>query len=99
MQKPTFDFPADDPEHFEEGLVHLADMLELADPRRKQASVSRQTVKASGVEMPEKQTYAEWKKMCLDIVKELRALRPKVKKPDSQAILDAAVDRIEEIAG
>jgi hypothetical protein len=99
MQKPSFDFPSDDPEHFEEGLVHLADMLELADPRRKHAAESRETVKRSGVEMPERQSYAEWKKMCLDIAKELRASRAKIKKPDSLAILDAAIDRIQDMTG
>ncbi len=97
MKKPVFDFPVDDPEHFEEGLVHLADMLELADPRRKQASESRATVKKSGIEMPERQTYPEWKAMCLDIVKELRASTPKIKNDDSLAILDAAIDRIQDM--
>ncbi len=97
MKKPSFDFPVDDPEHFEEGLVHLADMLELADPRRKQASEGRATLKKSGVEMPESQSYADWKKMCLEIVKELRVSGSKITKPDSLATLDAAIDRIQDM--
>ena len=60
--------PADDPAHFEEGLVHLSDMLELADPRRLQSKDGSAHPLPVAVT-----TYDEWKAFCLDVIKTLEA--------------------------
>lgn len=91
----TTDFLFEDMDHFEEGLVHLVDMLELADPRRAHAGSSQKKVASSGISVPVGGSYEEWKAFCLDIVARLKATRPRVPQAAGQAQLDAAVDRIE----
>ena len=88
-----FDF--DDPDHFEEGLVHLVDMLELADPRREQAAQTKRKVEESGITLPTGDSLAEWKSFCQDVVKQLRGTRVQLSSSDGQAHLEAAIDSIE----
>lgn len=87
----------EDMEHFEEGLVHLVDMLELADPRRREADKSQRKVQGAGVTVPVGGTFQEWKSFCQDVTKRLRSARPRLTSPDSLAQLDAAIDRIEQM--
>lgn len=89
--------PSPDGEHFEEGLVHLADMLELSDPRRPKEAGGAQKVSGAGVALPVGGTYADWKTFCLDVCRSLRVTRTKVKSPAAQAAIDAAVARIEQL--
>ena len=91
------DFVFDDPEHFEEGLVHLADMLELSDPRRDEARKSQTKVLETGMTVPVGGTYEDWKTFCKDVVARLKATRPKVDNEAGQASIDAAIDRIEQM--
>ena len=88
----------DDPEHFEEGLVHLADMLELADPRREGAKQSQANVLQTGVTVPVGGTLDDWKEFCLKVASGLEATRGDVPSDDGLAALDAAVDRIRQMA-
>ncbi|MBI3744151.1 MAG: hypothetical protein HY261_07710 [Chloroflexi bacterium] len=94
----TLDLPFDDPEHFEEGLVHLADMLELADPRRKGAEMSRGVVAQAGVDVNAVKSLTEWKTFCKSVVKQLRSASGKARDDDQRAVLDATIDRIEQMA-
>ncbi len=91
----TTDFLFEDMEHFEEGLVHLVDMLELADPRRNEAGVSQKKVASSGISVPVSGSYEEWKAFCLDVTRRLKATRSRVPVAAARAQLDAAVDRID----
>ena len=91
----TTDYLFEDPEHFEEGLVHLVDMLELADPRREQSTKSQAKVQDSGVTVPVGGTLEEWKTFCLDITTRLKATRPKIPVETGRAHIDDAIDRIE----
>jgi hypothetical protein len=91
------DFVFDDPEHFEEGLVHLADMLELSDPRRDQAQQSQTKVLKTGLTVPVGGTYEDWRTFCEEILSRLKATRPKIDDEMGQAYIDAAIDRIEQI--
>ena len=91
----TTDYLFEDPEHFEEGLVHLVDMLELADPRREHSTTSQAKVQKSGVTVPVGGTLEEWKSFCLDITKRLKATRDKIPVAAGRAHIDAAIDRIE----
>ena len=91
------DFVFDDPEHFEEGLVHLADMLELSDPRRDEARTSQTKVLKTGMTVPVGGTYNDWKTFCEEVVSRLKATRPKVDNEIGQSCIDAAIDRIEQI--
>ena len=91
----TTDYLFENPEHFEEGLVHLVDMLELADPRREQSSSSQAKVEKSGVTVPVGGTFEEWKSFCLDITHRLQATRDKIPVAAGRAHIDAAIDRIE----
>ena len=93
----SLDLPFDDPEHFEEGLVHLADMLELADPRRKGAATSRSVVAKAGVDVDAVNSLTEWKVFCKSVVKQLRTAQSKAKDDDQRAMMDATIDRIEQM--
>ena len=90
-----FLFDSEDPDHFEEGLVHLVDMLELADPRREQADQTKRKVEESGIMLPTGDSLDEWKSFCQDVVKQLRGTRAQLNTAEGRAHLDAAIDRIE----
>ena len=93
----TTEYLFEDPEHFEEGLVHLADMLELADPRRLGAVESQAKVKQTGVSVPTGESFDNWHGFCQEVLKSLRATRPSVESEERLATLDATVDRIEQM--
>ena len=92
------DFVFEDPEHFEEGLLHLVDMLELTDPRRAEALESQAKVLEAGVAAPVGGTFEEWRGFCLNIAGQLKAARGKVTAAEGQAMLDATIDRLEQMA-
>jgi hypothetical protein len=87
----------EDGEHFVEGLVHLADMLELADPRRKHAQESQEKIQRSGVAVPVGRTYEEWRAFCLGVVSRLRKAYATARTDAQRATLDAAIQRIEQV--
>ena len=93
----TTDYLLDDPEHFQEGLVHLADMLELADPRRLGAGASQAKVEEVGVSGATGETFDKWRGFCQEVLESLRATRPSVEDEEGLATLDAAVARIEQM--
>ncbi len=80
--------------HFEEGLVHLADMLELADPRRKEG---QEKISQTGLAMPMGGTYEEWKGFCLNVAAQLKDTLSQADSDDARATIDAAIDRIEQM--
>ncbi len=84
-------------EHFEEGLLHLADMLEISDPRRPKAAGSGAKISGSGLAVPIGATFEEWKAFCLDVCRSLQVTRAKVKTPAAHAMIDAAIARIEQL--
>ena len=86
-----------DPVHFEEGLVHLADMLELADPRRDEAKESQEKISQPGPAMPMGGTYEEWKGFCLNVAAQLKDTLSQADSDDARATIDAAIDRIEQM--
>ncbi|MEE9285423.1 MAG: hypothetical protein V3V35_06830 [Dehalococcoidia bacterium] len=86
-----------DSDHFEEGLVHLADMLELSDPRRSEAKESQKKIQQTGLAVPVGGTYEEWKRFCLDVATELKATLAQATSDDARATIDAAIDRIEQM--
>ena len=83
-----------DPVHFEEGLVHLADMLELADPRRKEG---QEKIGQTGLATPMGGTYEEWKGFCLSVAAQLKETLNQADSDDARATIDAAIDRIEQM--
>ena len=87
----------DTPDHFEEGLIHLVDMLELADPRRNGADKNQAKLRNAGLAIPETGTMADWKAFCRDVSHQLRASRPKMKVAFTQASIDAAIARIDQM--
>ena len=86
-----------DPDHFEEGLVHLADMLALADPRRDEAKESQGKTGQTGPAMPMGGTYEEWKEFCLNIAAQLKETLSQADSDDARATIDAAIDRIQQM--
>ena len=90
-------FVFEDPDHFEEGLLHLVDMLELADPRRMEADQSQAKVVETGVSVSVGGTFEDWRNLCLSTANQLKATRDQVESPDGRAMLDATVDRIEQM--
>ena len=88
---------AQDPEHFEEGLVHLVDMLELADPRREEAKESQEKISETGTAMPMGGAYEEWKGFCLNVAAQLKDTLKRTDSDDTRATIDAAIDRIEQM--
>jgi len=93
----TTDYLFEDMEHFEEGLVHLVDMLELADPRRRESARSQRKVQGSGLSVPVGGTFDEWKSFCQDVSRRLRATRGRLSQPAALAQIDAAIDRIDQM--
>ena len=91
----TTEYLFEDPDHFEEGLVHLVDMLELADPRREESTTSQSKVETSGITVPVGESLGDWKAFCQDVAKQLKATRRQVSIAAGRAHLDAAIDRIE----
>ena len=84
--------PEGDAAHFEEGLVHLTDMLALADPRRPPPK--------DGVAHPlpvAVTTYDEWRAFCLDVTKTLEASRAKATDQTSLTTISAAIARIQRM--
>ena len=90
-------FLFEDPDHFEEGLLHLVDMLELADPRRMAAHQSQAKVVNAGVGVPVGGSFEDWRNSCLSTVKQLQATREQVESPDGRALIDATIDRIQQM--
>ncbi len=83
-----------DKKNLGQSLIHLADVLELADPRRKLAQASRTKIKRAGLHLPTRQTVKEWRASCRDVVNQLEVLRSTVQSAQALAQLDAAIDRI-----
>ncbi len=79
----------EDPDHFIEGLVHLADMLELADPRR-----SGQQAQAA---VPVR-SFEEWRAFCLDVAAKLRHARDRARDEAQRARIEETAGRLERIA-
>jgi hypothetical protein len=78
----------EDPDHFIEGLVHLADMLELADPRRSQGQTQ--------VAVPVR-SLEEWRAFCLDVAAKLRNARDRARDEAQRVRLDETAGRLERI--
>ncbi|MSQ25607.1 MAG: hypothetical protein EXR49_04955 [Dehalococcoidia bacterium] len=93
----SIDARFDTPDHFEEGLIHLVDMLELADPRRNGADKNQEKLRNAGLALPPGGTVADWRVFCKDVSSQLRSARPKMKVPFTQASIDAAIARIEQM--
>ena len=95
----TSDYLFENAEHFEEGLIQLVDMLELADPRRIEAGESQAKVRESGLSVPVGASLEEWRSFCQDVIARLRATHGQVPSGDAEALIDAAIDRIEQVTG
>ncbi|MDO8532913.1 MAG: hypothetical protein Q7T26_12260 [Dehalococcoidia bacterium] len=71
-----------------EGLVHLADMLEVADPRRGMAGSE-----SGGGHL----TLADWRARCRGLLERLSRARPALPLPEQRAALDEALGRIRHL--
>lgn len=73
-----------------EGLVHLADMLEVADPRRAMAGDARKQAR-------DYLTLAEWRARCRELRDRLVRARRALRLPEQRAAMDEAVRRIRRL--
>ena len=73
-----------------EGLVHLADMLEVADPRRAMAGDAREQSR-------DYLTLADWRARCRALRDRLARARPALRAPEQRAAIDEAIRRIRRL--
>ncbi len=73
-----------------EGLVHLADMLEVADPRRAMAGGAQ-------AQAGDYLTLADWRARCHDLQDGLARTRPALRSLEQRTTVDEAIRRIRRL--
>ncbi len=73
-----------------EGLVHLADVLEVADPRRAMTGDAREQAR-------DYLTLSEWRARCRELQDRLIRARRALRLPEQRAAMDEAVRHIRRL--